>query len=134
MYNVSTVKGNGQAAKAGRENTMKYNKSEIFRNAWATYRMAQKWVQKLSFGECLRRAWAKAKETVATAKKIARGTVQIMFDSCATLVVNLYHRTVEGNTYRYRKELKSFGLTWDPHERVWEGTTEQLTRLCEIYG
>ena len=66
---------------------MKYNKSEVFKNAWNLYRMAQKWVQKLSFGECLRRAWAKAKETVATAKKIARGTVQIMFDSCNTLVV-----------------------------------------------
>lgn len=46
---------------------MKYNLSNIFKNAWATYRMAQKWVQKLSFGECLRRSWATAKAAVAAA-------------------------------------------------------------------
>ena len=34
----------------------KYNKSEIMKAAWNIYRMAQKWVDKLTFGECLKRA------------------------------------------------------------------------------
>lgn len=46
---------------------MKYNKSEIFKSAWALRKMSMKWVQKLSFGECLRRAWAEAKEAVKAA-------------------------------------------------------------------
>lgn len=41
---------------------MKYNKSEIFKNAWKL----RKNDNSLTFGECLRRAWAKAKETIKT--------------------------------------------------------------------
>ena len=112
---------------------MKYNKSEIFKNAWKLFKMSMKWIQKLSFGECLRRAWAEAKEKVAMAKKIKLGQITIMIDRNA-LCVNLYNRTVQGNTYHVRKELKSFGLLWNPYERVWEGTTEQLEKLCSIYA
>lgn len=46
---------------------MKYNKSQIFKSAWTLRKMSMKWVQKLSFGECLRRAWAEAKEAVKAA-------------------------------------------------------------------
>lgn len=64
-------KGNGQATGRKGQRTMKYNKSEIFKNAWKLRKMSMKWVQKLSFGECLRRAWAAAKEAVkATAESV----------------------------------------------------------------
>ena len=66
---------------------MKYNKSEIFKNAWKLFKMSMKWVQKLSFGECLRRAWAEAKEKVAMTKKFKLGQIAIMIDRnalCAT--------------------------------------------------
>lgn len=112
---------------------MKYNKSEIFKNAWKLRKMSMKWVQKLSFGECLRRAWAEAKEAVAVSKKFSLGQIDILVNRCS-LCVNLYNRTVQGNTYYCRKELKSFGLLWNPHERVWEGTTEQLKKLCSFYA
>lgn len=112
---------------------MKYNKSEIFKNAWKLFKMSMKWIQKLSFGECLRRAWAEAKEKAAMTNKFKLGQITIMIDRNA-LCVNLYNRTVQGNTYHVRKELKSFGLLWNPYERVWEGTTEQLEKLCSIYA
>lgn len=43
-----------------------YNKSEIMRNAWAT----KKLYKKMSFGDCLRRAWAKAKSEAAVSALI----------------------------------------------------------------
>lgn len=112
---------------------MKYNKSEIFRNAWKLRKMSMKWVESLSFGECLRRAWAQAKEAAAEATKFALGQINIMVNY-RSLCVNLYARTVQGNTYHCRKELKSFGLSWNPHERVWEGASEQLKALCKFYA
>lgn len=41
----------------------KYNLSEIMKNAW----MTKKSCKKLSFSECLRRAWTKAKQAVQNA-------------------------------------------------------------------
>lgn len=54
---------------------MKYNKSEIFKNAWKLRKMSMKWVQKLSFGECLRRAWSDAKESVKAAAESVKEIV-----------------------------------------------------------
>lgn len=62
----------------------KYNLSEIMKNAWATYRKFQKYVSKLSFAECLRRAWEEAKKalekpaaiTLAVIKSAAQKLVQ----------------------------------------------------------
>ena len=64
-YTVATVKertGKGRKGKI----VMKYNKSEIFKSAW-TLRKSD---NSLSFGECLRRAWAKAKAAVKTIKEV----------------------------------------------------------------
>lgn len=49
---------------------MKYNKSEIMKAAWNLRKMSQKWVNSLSFSECLRRAWANAKKAITNGKKI----------------------------------------------------------------
>lgn len=50
----------------------KYNKSKIMKDAWNIYRMAQKWVDKLSFGDCLRRAWAQAKKAARVFTGLSR--------------------------------------------------------------
>ena len=39
----------------------KYNMHEIMSKAWSLYRQFQNCVAPLSFGDCLRRAWALAK-------------------------------------------------------------------------
>ena len=55
---------------------MKFNRSEIMKAAWSLYRMSMKWTaaHRLSFSECLRRAWAKAKDEVkAAAETAAKG-------------------------------------------------------------
>lgn len=44
----------------------KYNLSQIMKKAWETYRKFQSFATKLSFSECLRRAWAEAKKAVET--------------------------------------------------------------------
>lgn len=56
----------------------KYNMSEIMKAAWNLFRMSQKWVDSLSFAECLRRAWANAKKAAAEAEAAARSGLRRM--------------------------------------------------------
>ena len=49
---------------------MKYNKSEIMTRAWSLFRMSQKWVDSLTFSECLRRAWDAAKKDIENTQKL----------------------------------------------------------------
>lgn len=44
---------------------MKYNKSQIMKNAWAIYRSCK--AAAIAFGECLKRAWAEVKGQVVKA-------------------------------------------------------------------
>ena len=69
---------------------MKYNKSEIMKAAWTLYRTARKWVNKLSFGECLCRAWDNAKRTLEATKKL-------MSNDCMKVInLQLVHHRPQG--------------------------------------
>lgn len=51
----------------------KYNKSEIMKNAWSTYRKAQQWNGSHStFSECLKLEWAVAKSEVEINEEMIR--------------------------------------------------------------
>lgn len=54
----------------------KYNLSEIMKNAWATYKKFQKFVQKLPFAECLKRAWEDAKKALEKPAEITLATIK----------------------------------------------------------
>ena len=49
---------------------MKYDMSKIMKAAWELHRSYS--ARALTFGECLKRAWAQAKEEMAEAAEIAR--------------------------------------------------------------
>lgn len=111
---------------------MKYNKSEIMKAAWNLYRMFQKCVTKLSFSECLRRAWANAKNENETTQKL-------MSNNCCKVICGNrlgLRRTVvadytmgwivTGKTYAARKELKSAGFRWDPESSNWFTTDRKV--------
>ena len=51
---------------------MKYNRSEIMKNAWEIRRSYN--ARGLTFGECLKRAWEKAKTAIANAAQLAAMT------------------------------------------------------------
>ena len=116
-----------------------YNRSEIMKEAWNSYRMAQKWVEKLSFGECLRRAWAKATKAVAGAHSLDQNAAVV----CNGNRVIVRHQFVAdvtmgwaviGDTYRIRKEIKSAGFKWDPETRCWFTTDRAVaTRFVKLY-
>lgn len=55
-----------------------YNKSEIMKNAW-TMRKSYR-CRSLTFGECLKRAWAKAKEAIKTICKTFTNNMEITID------------------------------------------------------
>lgn len=111
---------------------MKYNKSEIMKNAWNLFKMFQKWADPLSFSECLRRAWDNAKRTLEATKKL-------MSNGCMKVINGVrlgLRRTVAadyamgwivtGKTYAAHKELKAAGFRWDPESKNWFTTDRKV--------
>ena len=50
----------------------KYNLSEIMKDAWKRFNNSKRWVSSLTFAQCLRYAWAAAKEAIKAAAEAAR--------------------------------------------------------------
>lgn len=113
----------------------KYNKSKIMKDAWNIYRMAQKWVDKLSFGDCLRRAWAQAKKAVRVFTGIVKN-VQVAGTLAHPVLVNvdMDNLTITGNTYPVRKMMRELGLDWNADKKAWTGSRETLNALCVKYA
>lgn len=59
---------------------MRYNKSEIMKEAWKLYRMNKSVVKSLqrAFSQCLKQAWKMAKEIAAAADESARKGIRRM--------------------------------------------------------
>lgn len=108
----------------------KYNKSEIMKAAWNLYRMAQKWVgEKLSFAECLKRAWAKAKKIVSYMTGKHTVNMGTMFHQL-NIVVDMDNLTVSGNTFNCKETLKrDYACKWDAENKVWKSDKENLFNL-----
>lgn len=117
----------------------KYNLSEIMKKAWTMRKMSLEWVMSLSFSECLRRAWASAKEAVQKAARKFTGLVRNV-NVGGTLMhpilinVDLDALTVTGNTYPVRKLMREMGLDWDRQNKAWTGSRETLHALCVKYA
>jgi hypothetical protein len=105
------------------------NKSELMTTAWALYRKFAKLATKLSFGECLRRAWAEAKRN---ARKFG-GYVTINSVDGKITVDALFGR-VYGKTYGWRKTLKDFGAIWCPEDHEWALPLDRVQEFCRKYA
>lgn len=113
----------------------KYNLSEIMKNAWSLRKMSLKWVTPLSFGDCLRRAWAAAKEAARVFTGLVRD-VQVAGTLMHPVLVNvdMDALTVTGNTFPVRKLMRELGLYWDSEAKAWTGSRETLNALCVKYA
>lgn len=113
----------------------KFNLSEIMKKAWSLRKMSLKWVESLSFAECLRRAWRDAKE----AARVFTGIVEDI-QIGGTLMhpvlvdIDMDNLTVTGNTYPVRKLMRELGLDWDKENKVWTGSRETLNAMCVKYA
>lgn len=112
----------------------KYNLSKIMKRAWDMFRTFAKMASKLSFGECLKRAWAEAKR----AARVFSGLVEnvqiagtMMHPVCVD--IDMEALTVTGNTFPARKQLADMGLRWDKEIKVWRGSRETLNEICVKY-
>lgn len=113
----------------------KFNLSEIMKKAWSLRKMSLKWVESLSFAECLRRAWRDAKE----AARVFTGIVEdiqiggtLMYP--VLVDIDMDNLTVTGNTYPVRKLMRELGLDWDKENKVWTGSRETLNAMCVKYA
>ena len=113
---------------------MKYNKSEIMKQAWSLRKLSMRWVSPMSFGECLRRAWRDAKRAVEMERKIAGGRVELEIVAGAMCTINTITGTIGGETFKARKALKAAGLRWDPECRQWYGDRQTIREFCRQYA
>lgn len=108
-----------------------YNLSKIMKNAWAKYRQSQKWVCKLSFGECLRRAWKDAKAEIAKASLLEKLNRRNYVASKLIYGCLIYMQqglvaeagrigwVLTGKTYPVKEAIKAMGFRWDCEARNW---------------
>lgn len=113
----------------------KYNLSEIMKKAWSLRKMSLKWVSPLSFGDCLRRAWAAAKEAARVFTGLVRN-VQVGGTLMHPILVDvdMDALTVTGNTFPVRQLMRELGLDWDREAKAWTGSRETLNALCVKYA
>lgn len=113
----------------------KYNLSQIMQDAWSLYRTSKKWVSSLTFGDCLRRAWAKAKEAARVFTGLVRN-VQVAGTLMHPVLVNvdMDALTVTGDTFPVRQLMRELGLDWDKGNKAWTGSRETLNALCVKYA
>lgn len=112
---------------------MKYDKSKIMKNAWATYKLFQRTDRPLSFGVCLSRAWTAEKRVVAKSAQKAEAEKAIryevgkrMSDAGAVFMkpaviaeAGRMGWVLSGKTYAARKEIKAMGFRFDSEARNW---------------
>lgn len=111
----------------------KYNLSNIMKNAWNLYRKAQKWVNKLSFSECLRRAWSDAKQAIRKAaenvqaglRRMHYGEYKTSYSNCET-VPGSYDKATK-TIEVYTKRIRSTYGTHSAH------STSGLCPYCHTY-
>lgn len=110
-----------------------YNRSEIMKNAWNIYRMSQKWVNKLSFSECLCRAWEQAKKDAHTESVIKNHFGAIVSGNRVLVDYKVVADwtmgwALTGNTYAIRKEIRAAGFKWDSESKNWYTTDRNVIR------
>lgn len=117
---------------------MKYNKSEIMKNAWTRYRKYNApYYGKIihTFSSCLKAAWAEAKKAACAFTGMVRN-VQVAGTLMHPVLVNIDmdNLTVTGNTFPVRKMMRELGLNWDSSNKAWAGSREALNALCVKYA
>lgn len=104
----------------------KYNLSSIMANAWKLFKMAKKWVRPLSFAECLRRAWATAKNEVKAAAEIAaKGIRRMHYSEYKTNYSDC--QTVEGS---YDKRTKTIEVMTNVVKSARRSIVSEINGLC----
>ena len=113
----------------------KYDLRKIMRQAWELYRASRKWVTKMTFSDCLKRAWAAAKEAARVFAGIVKD-VKVAGTLCHPVLVNvdMDRLMVTGNTYPVRGMMRELGLAWDSENKAWTGSREILNAICVKYA
>lgn len=106
----------------------KYNLSKIMKDTWKIYKDAQTCVAqyRLSFSECLKRAWKEAKEI---ARIIAAPVIEMKVARHDSFTVNTLTGVISGKTYTAKEFIKSnFKTVWDGTTKSWIADPEALKK------
>lgn len=111
----------------------KYNLSNIMTSAWNLYRMSQKWVNSLSFAECLRRAWREAKEAIKAAAEAAKtGLCRMHYSEYKANYSD--RQIVEGSYDKRTKTIEVMTLVRKSFKRIGYGNANNgLCPRCHTY-
>lgn len=113
----------------------KYNRSEIMKKAWRTYNSFKRCVEqyRLSFSECLKRAWALAKEEERKNAFFEANSYFYTNILGCEVHVNVPDGIISGRTYGIKKELKNAGFRWNPFEKYWESNMENTIDFVKSF-
>ena len=106
---------------------MKYNRQQIMKAAWNMFNRSKTWIEKyrLSFAECLRRAWKDAKDEVKNAESIKHeigksiNRVTVWMRPSVIAESGRMGWILTGNTYKAKQIIKSMGFKWDIEAKGW---------------
>ena len=116
-----------------------YNKSEIMKDAWRLFKGQKTIVEKyrVSFSQCLKKAWNKAKENAKYESVINDAIVRsengIMYikygvvDDC-TMGWNVF-----GKTFYNKWEIRRLGFRWSPETKCWYTTDKETAKSFVRY-
>lgn len=111
---------------------MKYNKSEIMKAAWKLFNMAKNWVSKLSFSECLRRAWETAKNEIKAAAEIAaKGIRRMHYSEYKTNYSDC--QTVEGSYDKRTKTIEVMTKVVKAARTAYKSVRNGICPRCHTY-
>lgn len=123
---------------------MKYNKSEIMKNAWYRYRKMnapyQTWESRNSgkmivmhtFGDCLKAVWAQAKEAIKAADEFARtGLRRMHYSEYKTSYADC--QTVEGSYDKRTKTIEVMTKVLRDSRHYGHRSNDGLCPYCHTY-
>lgn len=112
---------------------MKYNKSEIMKNAWSAYKSGQAWNgAHKNFAECLKSEWDIAKKNATVESE----TVEYFNEVCASVIKNGEDAVDEAfRAWRADGERNNESAeTYKAHMRAWKAAVAVFRNIMPSFG
>lgn len=104
-----------------------YDRRKIMTTAWDIKRNNTA----MSFGDCLRRAWAAAKQPSSNNIKMDVSHYVGVVDGKRKVFETKIMVTLSGGTFPVKDQIKSLGFNYDPSDRTWVKVISKSTHVAD---